>query len=229
MIVGLIGVAIGVIGLIAAWYSWTHESPRLRRNRESELADLIVKLGEIFEVKTSKMADMTLTKLLSWQKEHPGELATESVRQQIAYVSTVSVEAETDLENIYKTIPSSPKTALLMLSSSIERAMRRLLASSGWLQNEKSVTIPDAFDRLTSMGVFSLGIASSVPLFWKVHESMATASKDEIIRGIDAGITVLKAINAVPLEKNVVYHPGVAVFVDEACKQSIPGSTQNSE
>lgn len=41
----------------------------------------------------------------------------------------------------------------------------------------------------------------------------------ETIRAIDSGIIILRALNAVPTEKNIVYHPGVEVFEDALYKK----------
>ncbi len=39
-----------------------------------------------------------------------------------------------------------------------------------------------------------------------------TASDDDILRAIDSGVTILRALQAIPHEVNIVYHPGVAIY-----------------
>lgn len=47
VILAIVGTVVGIIGLLFAWYSWTHESPRLRHDRESQLEAVAVKAAEI--------------------------------------------------------------------------------------------------------------------------------------------------------------------------------------
>jgi cytochrome c biogenesis factor len=42
LVVGGVGIVMGVAGLIVGRYFWSHESPRLRSNREHELEALRV-------------------------------------------------------------------------------------------------------------------------------------------------------------------------------------------
>jgi hypothetical protein len=55
-----------------------------------------------------------------------------------------------------------------------------------------------------------------------IHDQAAT--DDDILGAIDSGITILKAVNALPNEKNVVYHTGVDIFLDEGCIDKIQGA-----
>jgi hypothetical protein len=50
-----------------------------------------------------------------------------------------------------------------------------------------------------------------------VHGESGQATRDEIIRAIDSGLTILRALDAVPRQKNIVHHPGVSVYSDEDC------------
>lgn len=54
MILAIVGTVIGVGGLFFAWYAWTHESPRLRHNREGELEAVAIKAVEIALAKTGR-------------------------------------------------------------------------------------------------------------------------------------------------------------------------------
>jgi hypothetical protein len=87
--IGLGGLLIGIAGLVVGWYFWSHESPRLRRNRELELDALSVKLDEKAQEIATKAADIALTK----REEHPEPL-TISVREQIAVASATAAVAQ---------------------------------------------------------------------------------------------------------------------------------------
>jgi hypothetical protein len=53
-----------------------------------------------------------------------------------------------------------------------------------------------------------------------VHGRAAT--DDDVLRAIDSGFTLLKAIDSIPVEKHVVFNPGVAVYSDAQCQHAIP-------
>jgi hypothetical protein len=48
-------------------------------------------------------------------------------------------------------------------------------------------------------------------------------SDDEILRAVDSGVTILRALRAIPRETNVVVHTGVKVFQDSICTRPLPG------
>src|SRR5262249_18364986 len=55
--------------------------------------------------------------------------------------STPSPPNEGTVERILSEVPKSPKTALLVLGAEIERELRQLLWSSGWIQGVGKATI----------------------------------------------------------------------------------------
>lgn len=104
-ILGILGIP---IGLFVAWYFWTHESPRLRSNREAELDALRVKFNEAFEVRAQeiavKAAEIALTKREDWQNENQDAPVTEPVREQIAMASaTAAIEQVTTASGAHLT------------------------------------------------------------------------------------------------------------------------------
>jgi hypothetical protein len=60
-------------------------------------------------------------------------------------------------------------------------------------------------------------VTDSLKLFWRVRNQLVhgrTASDDDILRAIDSGNTILKAIRSIPHWVKVVQNPGVEIFED---------------
>jgi hypothetical protein len=43
-----------------------------------------------------------------------------------------------------------------------------------------------------------------------------------VLRALDSGLTILRALRAIPHEVHVVYHPGVELFADAELTQQLP-------
>lgn len=115
----------------------------------------------------------------------------------------------------------SPKAALLLLASELEREARQVLASVGHLKRQKYIPLSQALEVLQKQfGGLPGHIPSSLKLFWEVRNRLVhggQADEEEILRAIDSGLTILKALRAFPRETNFVYHPGVEVFQNATC------------
>jgi hypothetical protein len=63
--------------------------------------------------------------------------------------------------------------------------------------------------------------------FWDIRNKIVhgadDVNADHILRAIDSGMTILRALEAIPHEINIIYHPGVDVFGDEKCHEKIEG------
>lgn len=120
----------------------------------------------------------------------------------------------------------SPKTALILLATEIEREARQLLASVGQLKGQRYMPLSQAMDVLGKQyGGLPSHVPSSLKLFWDVRNRIihgGQAESEEILRAIDSGVTILKALQAFPREVNVVHHPGVTVYRDPLCQISWP-------
>ena len=112
----------------------------------------------------------------------------------------------------------SPKAALILLASDIEKEARQLLASVGHLKGQRYVPLSQAIDVLSKQfGGLPGHIPTSLKFFWDARNRLVhggEADSEEILRAIDSGVTILKALQAFPRETNVVYHPGVTVYRD---------------
>lgn len=120
----------------------------------------------------------------------------------------------------------SPKTALILLATEIEREARQLLASVGHLKGQRYMPLSQAMEVLgKQFGGLPSHVPSSLKFFWDARNRIihgGQADPAEILRAIDSGITILKALQAFPREVNVVYHPGVTVYRDPMCQTPWP-------
>lgn len=124
---------------------------------------------------------------------------------------------------ILREAAKSPKAALLILGSEIQKRLRQLLAATNWQQNIKTEPLSEAIDKLRSQGSLPEHVTGSLKLFLDVRNKLIhdEANDDEIFRAIDSGLTLLRAISSIPIEVNVVYQSGVPVYSDSACTQRI--------
>lgn len=112
----------------------------------------------------------------------------------------------------------SPKAALLLLSAAIENELRSLVASIGLMKGRRNISFQQALEDLNSWSALPIYVTNSVKLFRDIRNRLVhghEASPDDILRAIDSGIVILKALQAIPHEINVVYHPGVPIYADE--------------
>jgi hypothetical protein len=130
-------------------------------------------------------------------------------------------------EELLSNIAKSPKAALILLAAEIERRIRLILMTTGWEKNIKPAPLSKAIDSLRSQGSLPEHVSGSIKLFLDVRNKIVhghTATDDDILRAIDSGFTVLKAIDSIPVEKNVVHHPGITVYSDPLCEQPLPNT-----
>jgi len=124
---------------------------------------------------------------------------------------------EGPIERVLFELRQSPKAALVVLAVEMDRTLRNLLWSSGWIQGVSNATIKGYVARLMELGVVTLSLAGSVNLFLDVRDRLVhgdSANNDEMLRALDSGLTVLRVILAVPCEQNHVERAGVEVYED---------------
>ncbi len=118
----------------------------------------------------------------------------------------------------------SPRISLIALSEEIDRRMRQLLAASGWHRSFTDTSMSGSVERLLAQGSLPRHVSGSVKLFQEVRNKIihgSIATDEEVVRAVDAGFTLLKAIELIPLEKNTVYRTGVPLYADAQCTQLI--------
>ena len=94
---------------------------------------------------------------------------------------------------ILREAAQSPKAALLLLGSEIQKRLRQLLAATNWQQNIKPEPLSEAIDKLRAQGSLPEHITGSLKLFLDVRNRLihGEANDDEIFRAIDSGLTLL--------------------------------------
>jgi hypothetical protein len=116
----------------------------------------------------------------------------------------------------------APKAALLLLASEIEKEVRDLIAALGLAGGGRYVPLREAIQMLQEWGGLPAHVPSSVAMFLDVRNRLVhgrDASDDDVLRAIDSGVTILRALQAVPRETHVVYHPGVQLYADPEGQQ----------
>jgi hypothetical protein len=107
----------------------------------------------------------------------------------------------------------APKVALIMLQSELERQAHNAIATRGLLGGRRNISVSEALSQLSQLGLPPY-ISDALRLFSDVRNKIIhgqAATDDDIIQAIDSGITILKAVSALPRSVNIVYHPSVDI------------------
>ncbi len=130
------------------------------------------------------------------------------------------------VDEILSEAARSPRVGLMLLSAELERFVRRLLLSSGWGDRRSTTSLRLGVERLVELGVLTASAASALSFFTSVRNEIVhglrVASDEEVLRAIDSGIPLLRAIGAIPRERNVVAHQLVTVFSDDQGMVPLP-------
>jgi hypothetical protein len=111
----------------------------------------------------------------------------------------------------------SPKAALLLLASEIERGVRLILESSGWAPPGRPIPIGQAFAILAQRAQLPNSLLVALRDFSDVRNRAVhghEASDDDVIRAIDSGLRILQALQTLPHAIHTVYHPGAPLYED---------------
>lgn len=138
---------------------------------------------------------------------------------------TLIVNEEDSIKTIIKEASHSPKTALILLASEVEKEARQTLASIGKLKGARKLTLSQIINELDSHYGLPKHVASSLRLFWDTRNKIihgGETADGNILSAIDSGVTILRALKSLPRETNWVHYKGVPVYSDPDCKQQIP-------
>jgi hypothetical protein len=117
----------------------------------------------------------------------------------------------------------SPKVALMLLSAELDRAVRELLASLGGEPRSRSLSLRKGLEELAQRTSLPDETLPALDQFSEVRNLIVhgrgQVSNDEILRAIDSGLVILKAIRAVPHESHAVHRDNVDLYSDSECKQ----------
>ncbi|MCH8079034.1 MAG: hypothetical protein IIA06_04550 [Proteobacteria bacterium] len=131
------------------------------------------------------------------------------------------------IKNIIKQASHSPKTALILLASEVEKEARQTLASIGKLKTSRKLTLSQIIDELDSHYGLPKHVSSSLRLFWDTRNKIihgGAAEDRNILSAIDSGVTILKTLQALPRETNLIHNEGVTIYSDSICKNEIPNA-----
>lgn len=159
-----------------------------------------------------------------------------SIEQTVAALPTQESEPPNEEEqaqeerivgDIFSEAARSPKVALIRLASELEKLARQILASTGHLNGRRHIPIVQAITELDEKYGLPQHVPSSLKLFWEMRNRLihgGEGADEDILRAVDSGLTILKALQAFPREINVVYHPGVELFANPELTELIPNA-----
>lgn len=177
-------------------------------------------LGQKFELGNElvKLENSVATAAKEAQELPPEESRMASADQEEKFDATI--------KSILQQATSAPKIALMTLGAELEKRAKQALATRGMLRGRPVVSVSQALSELHQYG-FPPNLSGSLMLFDDVRNKIihsAAATDDDALRALDSGMTILRALNALPNEVNVVYHPGVEIFSDATCTKPIPNA-----
>jgi len=179
-----------------------------------------IKRGEILGQKFELEETLTEFEASAEQAQQDVAATTPIVPPAIQSPSSEGLEAQ-----LLRDATKSPKLSLMLLSAEIDRRLRQLLAATGWQANIRATPLTTAVEKLRAQGSLPEHVSGSVKLFQTVRNQIihgGTAEEAEILRAIDSGFTLLRAIDAIPAETNVVHRIDVPLYSDPACATLVP-------
>ena len=135
-------------------------------------------------------------------------------------------EAEDPVQTVLQTAAQSPKIALLLLATEIEKEGRHVLASTGKWTEAKPLPFLRVIERLDSHYGLPRHMHSSLQLFLSIRNKLVhggLAEEQDIVSALDSGVTIYRALRALPREQHWIHHEGVPVYSDRGCLHKIPG------
>ena len=102
---------------------------------------------------------------------------------------TSIVNEEDSIKTIIKEASHSPKTALILLASEVEKEARQTLASIGKLKGARKLTLSQIINELDSHYGLPKHVASSLRMFWDTRNKIIHGGETEVgtRRAIAAG------------------------------------------
>lgn len=146
-------------------------------------------------------------------------------RMDMTKIQKVAKESDKDIKGVLEAAEVNPELGIIKLSSIIEREIRILAGSRGqWMPKSNMMSVVGT---LMQEGFISSNSAESLKLFWQLRNQIVHGYEPrpphEVLKVLDIGLELLKAIRSKSYEINIVYHPGVDLFSDENCKNRLEG------
>ena len=177
---------------------------------EIELDTQLEKLGEAVDQASNEVEALPRDLSPALQKSSSNATAT---------------EPQDAIAKIHEAASQSPKIALLMLETEMEREAKKILASIGKLSEQKTLSFVRLIDRLDSHYGLPRYVLSSLRLFASIRNKIVhskTASEEDVITAIDSGVMIYRALQSLPHERNWVHHVDVPLYSDDKCLLEIP-------
>jgi hypothetical protein len=141
--------------------------------------------------------------------------------------SQITTELEVVINQVIDEASISPKVALMKVSFALEKKAQSILAAANWAQGRTDLSLDQSIIRLSQLGQIAPFIPSVLGQFdntrSKILRNANAVSDAEVISAVDSGLTLLRILYALPVERNVVYNAGVSVYSDTDCTQLIAG------
>lgn len=128
------------------------------------------------------------------------------------------------IDKIIDDATRSPKVALINLSIALEKLARDILATSGHLNGRENIHVHQAISEIHKAYELPNHTLTSLKHFWEIRNRIIHArqgSDDDVLRAIDSGIIIFKALQAMPRETSFVYIPNIDIFEDEKLETRI--------
>lgn len=163
------------------------------------------------------------------------DLAAEEVSPQVSSERDTALKAsdsetpslDLDVAGLMEGAQASPEVAVMRLSALLEKELRLLLGSLGYLAKGERFSAPKAVDRLSESGNLPRNTTQSLRIFWdlrnKIVHGHSTPDEREVLSVLDIGISLLRTVRAIPHEINIISHPDVPVYSDSSCVHERPG------
>jgi hypothetical protein len=134
-----------------------------------------------------------------------------------------------DIDAVLDAARSSPTVALIQFSVEIERETRWLLATTGHLQEvERATSLRRLVATLRRSSLLSQTVLDVMDVFAEVRNRVVHSAGEtpdhEVLRAVDAGLMILRALAAVPRERNFVMEPAVELYGDPDGESEIRGA-----
>lgn len=136
------------------------------------------------------------------------------------------VDIDHSIQRIYEYASKSPRVALLLLSGGIKSEASDLLASTGKWTKPRHSSFSEFIRRLDDHYGLPVFVQDSLLSFEQALDEIMNGDSigDEkiLLRAVDSGVTIYRALHALPRDQYLVHHEGVPLFSDQECRHEMP-------
>lgn len=184
-----------------------------------QLADLLARLKKGKLLGQEIELNESLEKLQQAAQGAQVEVAALPQPSQLQKTEAEVIQDQSIAQRIISEAATSPKAALISLAAELELLAREVLATTGHLRGRRFVPIQQAISEIHQTYGLAAHVPSSLHHFWDVRNRIihkGEGTDEDILRAIDSGLAILRALQSMPHEVNIIHDPKVAVFSDSA-------------